>query len=601
MNRQVKRWLGYLLCAAPALIPLGLIRSFGVNFPFWDQWEPDIAGVYVKSHQGTLGLADFFAQHYEHRILVPRIIWYLLAQISGGNTIWEMICGWVIVAITSAGVLALIRRTVRSHDPENLHSAKRISQMQTWLLCNIMLFIPAQWENFLWGMGVANLLPMMLIVWGIVAIISGMAIGWQLAVAAGCCTLATWSSGHGLVSWPLLAGAMLAFSPAAQRRGKILIVSTLVLAFAVNAVLYFVGYRAPGHAGTDAYGGSILSMLQFYLAFLGNAFAFTTPYRPVLVAQLCGTFMLLLLLAGGGYALFLRMRKGDRNVSGPIFAWALIAGFSLLTALLGAATRSGFSAERALQSRYVSFSLYLPLALIPMTAILAGDLRSRLRHNPFYTVWTQRIPAVLGTLLLGLYVLGCWAALNSSQGWSYSRERGKGAVMLSQILPANPELVEHITSSSKYVLDFAPILSEAGYLRPPLIRDANAALIQASPTDNRSVMGNFDKLAKQDEQHLVCTGWAVFPGTSRPALAVFVTCTNSRGEPIILGAGSQDVQRPDIAAQFGNDRYSWAGWTVTIPVSALPQDVREFGFHAWALDTTTGKAHLLPGAFVMNR
>jgi hypothetical protein len=71
MSQRPLRFLLLLTAVLPFVIPLGLIGSFGRNYLFWDEWDPDIAGVYVKAHQHWLTFSDLAAQHYEHRILVP--------------------------------------------------------------------------------------------------------------------------------------------------------------------------------------------------------------------------------------------------------------------------------------------------------------------------------------------------------------------------------------------------------------------------------------------------------------------------------------------------------------------------------------------------
>jgi len=49
----------------------GLLILFrnGVDTPFWDEWD-GTAPLFEKMAACTLGFADFFAQHNEHRILV---------------------------------------------------------------------------------------------------------------------------------------------------------------------------------------------------------------------------------------------------------------------------------------------------------------------------------------------------------------------------------------------------------------------------------------------------------------------------------------------------------------------------------------------------
>src|SRR5436189_3578557 len=64
-----------LLIAAPPLLIGLLIFRDGVDVPFWDQWD-GTAPLFEKMAAGTLRFADFFAQHNEHRLLFPRLIFF---------------------------------------------------------------------------------------------------------------------------------------------------------------------------------------------------------------------------------------------------------------------------------------------------------------------------------------------------------------------------------------------------------------------------------------------------------------------------------------------------------------------------------------------
>ena len=72
-----------LIAAPPLLIGLLIFRN-GVDTTFWDEWD-GTAPLFEKMAAGTLGFADFFAQHNEHRILCPRLIRERLNQLVAGH------------------------------------------------------------------------------------------------------------------------------------------------------------------------------------------------------------------------------------------------------------------------------------------------------------------------------------------------------------------------------------------------------------------------------------------------------------------------------------------------------------------------------------
>src|SRR6476660_6013776 len=159
-ERQMRKWVrGVLLAAAflPAIFPLALILKYGVDFPFWDEWDPDIAGIYIKAHQHQLTFGDLVKQHNEHRILVPRLAYLALNSITHWNGIDELLFEWLMVCATSLGILWLCVHTL---SPDRRVTGRVIF---LWFVCNLLIFSPAGWENWLWGIGVENVMPMLLI------------------------------------------------------------------------------------------------------------------------------------------------------------------------------------------------------------------------------------------------------------------------------------------------------------------------------------------------------------------------------------------------------------------------------------------------------
>ena len=48
---------------------------------------------------GTLGFADFFAQHNEHRILFPRLIFFGLGRLTYWNVRFELFVTWFLALV----------------------------------------------------------------------------------------------------------------------------------------------------------------------------------------------------------------------------------------------------------------------------------------------------------------------------------------------------------------------------------------------------------------------------------------------------------------------------------------------------------------------
>lgn len=78
-----------------------LVKAFANAMPFWDEWG--FALMFKNSLNGTLSLADLFAQHNEHRILITRLL--TLATFALMGHVWHPIVNMLVSALLN-GVLA---------------------------------------------------------------------------------------------------------------------------------------------------------------------------------------------------------------------------------------------------------------------------------------------------------------------------------------------------------------------------------------------------------------------------------------------------------------------------------------------------------------
>src|ERR1700694_3206905 len=135
---------GSALAAALAL-PFGLlvlIRRFGVEVPFWDEW--DWADLIYRSHTGTLAFADLWAQHNEHRIFLDNLAAVVLDRLGGWSTVREQCFSAILVVLTQLVLWRIVRRTV----------ARDVAPF-AFLCGSLFLYNLIQYENFEWGFQMA--------------------------------------------------------------------------------------------------------------------------------------------------------------------------------------------------------------------------------------------------------------------------------------------------------------------------------------------------------------------------------------------------------------------------------------------------------------
>ncbi|MGB8352286.1 MAG: hypothetical protein WCD79_00205 [Chthoniobacteraceae bacterium] len=185
-------WLAVLLPLSPALSQLFLVNRYGVDFPYYDQWE-GVGALFVKMNAGTLGFADFFAQHNEHRILFPLLIFYPLARLTHWNVRAELFVIWGIYVLLAWNIWRTMRGT-----------GFAISRKSYWLffaVC-VIVFSPLQWQNQLWGFQVGFVLPLLFMIASIRVAVSGRHPGnfiGTMALGFAC----TFSIASGFMCWVL--------------------------------------------------------------------------------------------------------------------------------------------------------------------------------------------------------------------------------------------------------------------------------------------------------------------------------------------------------------------------------------------------------------
>jgi hypothetical protein len=566
MSKLGAGWLRWLIALAPVSVPIFIILRWGVDVHFWDEWDPDLAGLFIKSHDGTLTLADFFAQHNEHRPAVPRLIFFLLNSFTHWNNIAYLMTACAIVAATSLAVLLLLRRTM----------GKSQESWFIWFLCNLLIFSPNQDQTWLWGIGIQNVLPTALFLFAILIVLSGLSPWIKLIFCGLLCSAATFSSGSGFLTWPLIA-FLFVYSKQWRQSLVLLALGGLI------AVGYFYHYARPTFGGVPGDRGTPEQRVGFFVAFFGNIFSTALPGIGQTVSLICGSVILAIFLGVVGF-LFYARREKMAEVQTRLLPWFVLAGFALLSGVLAARGRAGFGIPQALESRYASSSLYLALALVAMTPVICGALRWR------------SAPPILAGLLVVLQLMSFPGALAACGEWSDSQRGVKAAVLLIRILPHNPQL-EKVFPSPEILVREAEQLNRMGYLHPPLITSADAELIEGSNPSPRGEIVAIRKLPNGVE----IVGWAISQVRHRPAGAVFITYQKRGGRPVICELADMGVRAQSVVDHLHDAGYLWSGWSAIVPDEDLPRGSGPITLHAWVLGTQTGRAYLLDGGCVLDR
>lgn len=214
-----------------------MVRQFGVNAPFWDDWTN--LALFDRLNNETLTFGDLYAQHTDHRLVVVRLLFIGLYRLFGEWSLTgQMMASAFTAALASALLAVLLLRTGRNG--------------VTALLAALVFALPAQWENILWGFQIQFyvLILLMLSVVAILTLSRGLS-AWQIGAIILLCVLSTFTMGSGMFLWGVALLCLLlrewavagGVRPLVTARGAWVRLGVIFAAAVVSAIAYLAGYE----------------------------------------------------------------------------------------------------------------------------------------------------------------------------------------------------------------------------------------------------------------------------------------------------------------------------------------------------------------------
>ena len=618
VHRRLFRFLLLALAATPAIVPLAMIFAYGVDIPYWDQWEID-RELAVKAHEHGLTWSDIYRRHNEHRLVLPRLAALAAGWLTRGSEIAEMLGLWVTVCLTSAGVLQLCSRTaglttpvptppIHADTPGGSLFFLSAPVLTRFFLCNLMLFSPAQWETFISGGCWGFVMSAMWLVGACLIVSSSLSRWLKTGLAIPLAVAATFTMGNGVLCFPLVA-TMVAWSMSWDEfRAKRGVLVVWAFAFIITCVVHGAGHRTAQPIAEEGEPVSVLRLIHFMCAFLGNSFDCGGLSHRLTGATIVGAMLFVLLISATGYFLHAWLVRRDRNLSMALLPWLALAGFGFLSGAIAAIFRVQLGVDYALTSRYVTLSLWVPVALINLVPIICEDLRrtwGRVAADRLTGFSSDSLPgrlcvqtpAFLAAALLTLHLTTLPNLLDTCDLLRLTRLQAKAAVLLIGAVPDNPQIAKYVNPHPAKIAALVPKLSALGYIHPPIVASSNAALLRApdSERDDALIHGQLERYRQDGSDLITVEGWALVPEKVRQADAVFLTYDNEQSEPIIFVVADVGMARPDVVRIMRQSGYLRSGWIATFPLKKLPPQTTPARISAWALDTATGLAYRLDG------
>ncbi len=598
-------WLADLAWIPWAVLALVFVLRFQVDIPTIDQWEGELPFL-QKVAEGRATLSDLVAQQVEHRIGFSRAVSLMVAVLSGWNSRFYSLVTWVLMCVLATALCLLNRKTA---------GASVAQRFVTNFVGGSILFGLAQYDLWINAMMSSWVGIQLMLLAGVYVAISRWAVPLRFLVCGCIAFVATFSSSMGMQLWILLLPLLIVFGEPDKKWSRPAWVGGWIVVAAVAILLYFWGYQKPPEANAT----SLVKMLLFSVAAQGSVFAYGTVLSAVAVALALGFVVLVLYGAciGSVYLFW-----SDRDFVKRSLPWICLASFGVISCLAIALGRSANPLEVALASRYLTapaFTVYALFAVFPIVLRWLTTPSASASHSPAGVPQPQpglaaRIPVlgwtvpcipprVSGMINASLVTAACLAhivfsvrSVTSFENENIRYTAGKAAVLFSRHF-FDGELLSNVWFQRlmpKYreMIDF---MDKQDYLRPNTFQSAR---IYDLPKvyDNRSPQsvpaGAIEQVGNVGEGAVGFGGWAVLPGSNRPADVVLLS--RGKGEDaVVFGIVPVGGRRPEIELKMGLETYKGCGWARAFPKDVLPSE--ETQIRAWAFDVDTGTAYELTG------
>jgi hypothetical protein len=369
----------------------------GFDVPHMDQWE--LVPLLKADAERRITLAQLWAPHNEHRLVIPRLVMLFLARVSHWNIRCELLLNFFLALIIMMFVVLLIRDTVKRIAPDT-------PQLTPWLalISGLLIFSLTQWHNWVWGWQnqiFFNVLATVTTAWAIGRYgprWPGLLLGLAGAVVA------MLSFANGLLLFFLLSGALIVPQPN-REKPSIRLLGTVIPFFLgiVFTVLYLKGLGLPPRPSLTPI--KVLSYVQYTLAYLGSGLS----QWNLSLAIGWGAMGLMILI---GLAAFLLCTK-TKDLK-AITPFLLLSTYAILSGLLSAMGRTSFGVKQALAPRYVTISTLFWISVVVVTAsVIVPPLKNSgdLKPLPKIILTTVTILALLAFTSTGISWISSWTNL----------------------------------------------------------------------------------------------------------------------------------------------------------------------------------------------
>ncbi|AKB35859.1 hypothetical protein MSSAC_1269 [Methanosarcina siciliae C2J] len=566
-NQTLKKitWILIIsLIVAPVIIGIFYIYKFGIDVPYWDQWD-EVPIFLEKLSMSHLTIFDLIAQHNESRPFFPNIIMIALALISNYNVLFEMYFMYFVYCISFV---------ILFHLYISDHLINKISCLK-FIPISFFFFNLFQMSNMLFGVRIGQSMEIFGFISAVYLIDKSQEIDKKFLLSIVAAAISTFSFVAGLSTWAVCFIQILLQNRKQKTKKIIIWCTSAILVF----YLYFYDYVKPGGHPSILY--SFHNPSEGILVFFGSVGS--SIVRDMLLSPVVGSLMLITLF----FILFLNVNNLMLNKNGKWFSLIL---FSFLASFEIAVGRSGFGVESAIQQRYylLTFWSVIGLYCVLLNYLDASSdseysfenkyvkgLRSQNKNNYNYLL----TGVVVSLLFIGI-ATNFFTGLEYGKNTEDSREDMAYYLKTYDIQP--DKNLESLYPDPSVVRQRAPFLKEyrltvfsKNFNISGLDELKNSTLYSIDTVNGKNVDLNKDFIVidKEMTDEIEISGWAVDSEENILASEVFITIDGEINIP-----SRYNLERKDVANHFKTKNFEDSGFKASFASSIL-----EKGTHTLAI------------------
>ena len=345
-TRELNKYLPILFLLISLLFALVYDLRYSLNIPIADQWT-------MIKHLDHLDIKYLWANHNEHIILFPKIIFFFLAKLTHWNIYAEIILGWVLF---SALMLFLYYSLLSKEISSNITNRSMLIAGSLLIFC-----APIHYQNWLWGWQIQILLSVLSSVIGVYLIsnIGGNVKVESLGILGTMLSMIV--AGYSFFSGLIAAFIIVLIGLYMFRCKKITILSTFILIASLLAILLSYYFNIPRAGQLSVNPADCVRIILFIPTYLGVIFSVARTGGPLILTRAAEIAAFIMGISLLSYSVIIMlniktiMAKYAKNTR--LIYPAGLAAFSLLIGLSLALSRGNYGISAALTSRYRLFSM----------------------------------------------------------------------------------------------------------------------------------------------------------------------------------------------------------------------------------------------------